>query len=209
MNFITPKLRLAINLTITAHNGQFRKNGDPFIVHPISVAMILSRHTDDAEIICAGLLHDVVEENYPDKSEYYKFEIRRIFGNKVYQMVMDLTCDFKKSWEERKLYTLNEYRYLSDEVLHIKSADTLDNITSLIEIAEQNDEEVISRFKKGHVEMIEMFDLRIKSIKQNYPQNPLHMELVEKLNKYRQTVKAKTLVVSEKKWVNIYFESSP
>ena len=59
----------AINLITKAydranelHNGQFRKSGEPYIIHPLNVACILAELHVGPDTICAGLLHDVIED---------------------------------------------------------------------------------------------------------------------------------------------------
>jgi GTP pyrophosphokinase len=52
----------AVEFALKAHEGVARKSGEPYIVHPIEVAIILAGMDLDAEIIAAGLLHDVVED---------------------------------------------------------------------------------------------------------------------------------------------------
>ena len=45
------------------HEGQVRKyTGEPYIIHHIAVANKVSQYTDDCEVICAALLHDVIED---------------------------------------------------------------------------------------------------------------------------------------------------
>ncbi|HQY30936.1 MAG TPA: RelA/SpoT family protein, partial [Thermomicrobiales bacterium] len=53
----------ALERSIEWHNGQFRKSGEPYVVHPIEVAILLSRMSADTESIAAALLHDVVEDS--------------------------------------------------------------------------------------------------------------------------------------------------
>ena len=52
----------AYRLASDAHNGQARKSGEPYIIHPLCVAIILAELEMDKETIVAGLLHDVVED---------------------------------------------------------------------------------------------------------------------------------------------------
>ena len=67
----TPILVDAINLCITQHEGQFRKSGEPYAIHPILVACIVSFMGGDDDMVISALLHDVVEDTdlQPIKSE--------------------------------------------------------------------------------------------------------------------------------------------
>ena len=56
------KIQEALTLSENAHSNQLRKSGDPFIVHPLEVAKILTSIKLDSDSIAAGLLHDTVED---------------------------------------------------------------------------------------------------------------------------------------------------
>ncbi len=59
---ITPKIEKAINLCVTSHEGQTRKSGEPYAVHPLLVATITAYFSNDEAMVTAALLHDVVED---------------------------------------------------------------------------------------------------------------------------------------------------
>ena len=68
----------AYSIAYNAHKGQKRKSGEPYIIHPLCVAIILANLELDKETIVAGLLHDVVEDTVMTNEE-----ICREFGKEV------------------------------------------------------------------------------------------------------------------------------
>src|SRR5512147_638003 len=72
----------AFEFSDSAHRGQFRKSGEPYITHPLAVASILSQWRLDAHGIAAALLHDVMEDTTVTKAE-----IETSFGKPVADMV--------------------------------------------------------------------------------------------------------------------------
>ena len=69
------KIKEAYRYADDAHLGQFRKSGEPYITHPISVACILAEWHLDCAAIQAGLMHDVLEDTGHSKNEMAKFSI--------------------------------------------------------------------------------------------------------------------------------------
>ena len=77
----------AFNFAKKAHQGVRRLSGEPYIMHPISVAMIASKEMGlGSTSICCALLHDVVED-----TDYTVDDISNIFGEKIAQIVDGLT----------------------------------------------------------------------------------------------------------------------
>ena len=69
-----------------AHRGQTRKNGEPYIMHPLEVAHLVATLHLDAPSVCAGLLHDTVED-----TEATHEDIRFHFGSEIAGLVDSLT----------------------------------------------------------------------------------------------------------------------
>ena len=69
------RVRDAYELSASAHAGQFRASGEPYVSHPVAVAEILAGWQLDSQALCAALLHDVMED-----TEISKAEIAERFG---------------------------------------------------------------------------------------------------------------------------------
>lgn len=107
-----------------AHKGVFRKGTDiPYITHPLEAAVIVSAFTDDEEMIAAALLHDVVED-----AGVTKGELEQKFGLRVAGLVMDESEDKKKTWQERKGYTVRHLCTASREIKILALGDKLSNM---------------------------------------------------------------------------------
>lgn len=88
----------AYALAKEAHGDQCRKSGEPYIVHPLWVAIILANLEMDKETIAAGMLHDVVED-----TKYTEEDIKREFGDEVALLVDGVTKLGRLSYSSDKL----------------------------------------------------------------------------------------------------------
>lgn len=75
-------LRRAVQVASAAHEGQCRKNGEPFIIHPVETAKILADLKMDLDTIVAGLLHDTVED-----TPLTLLQVEDLFGSSVANIV--------------------------------------------------------------------------------------------------------------------------
>ena len=76
------ELQNAYLFSQSAHSGQFRKSGEPYISHPLAVASILGKLRLDTQTLAAALLHDVMEDTHVSKAE-----ISDRFGKPVAELV--------------------------------------------------------------------------------------------------------------------------
>ncbi|MDF2888300.1 MAG: metal dependent phosphohydrolase [Lacrimispora sp.] len=114
----------AVAFAAKCHEGTCRKGTHiPYIVHPLETAVIVSLMTVDQELICAALLHDVIEDAGVTKSQ-----LEEEFGCRVTQLVMEETEDKSKSWKERKSATLKHLENTSEEIKILVLADKLSNL---------------------------------------------------------------------------------
>ena len=127
-------LEEAIIYATILHQGKVRKfTNNPYILHPLEVAQILSNMTDDEEVITAGILHDIVED-----TDGTLEEIEKRFGKRVADLVSSESeqdvpgVDMKESWKQRKEESLSVLRNSQDiGVKMLWLADKLANMRSL------------------------------------------------------------------------------
>lgn len=122
-----------------AHKGQYRKGGQPYIIHPKAVAEIVHNvkiSKEIAALVAAAYLHDTVED-----TDVTFDDIKEQFGELVMSLVYELTSD------EEKLAISGKEEYLIDKVLNISSwalviklADRLHNMKDFKKIMKGDDE---------------------------------------------------------------------
>ena len=114
------------------HQGQLRKSGEPYIIHPLNVACILTSINTGPATICAGLLHDVVEDTDVELSE-----IEAKFGKDVAEIVDGVTKVGRLEFNDvaEKQATNHQHMLLAMakdiRVVIVKLADRLHNIRTL------------------------------------------------------------------------------
>lgn len=172
------KIQKAIKFAIKVHSGQTRKGKDePYIIHPLSVGLIISRVTDDEDIIIAGILHDTIEDCRPYGS-ITKHLLAQEFGENVARMVNDVTEQDKSlSWEERKKLALKHIPRMSKGSLLVKSVDVLHNMTDQIADYKAEGEKMFKRFNAGKDKQLKRYERLIKEIGRAYLNNPLREDL--------------------------------
>ncbi len=122
----------AYRFSWNAHRDQLRKSGEPFLAHPVAVAVILAEQKLDSVTIAAGLLHDVIEDTTITREK-----IKAEFGEEILQLVEGVTkiARFQmKSREERQAETYRKMLLSMAEdirVIIIKFADRLHNLRTL------------------------------------------------------------------------------
>jgi len=121
------RIEHAIVYATEKHSGQLRKGTFlPYIVHPMEVFSILSRISDDEDLLIAGILHDTVE----DTDASYD-EISALFGDRVAELVGAHTSDKTVDWWESRQRAIEHLRTAERSVKLLVLADKLSNLRSM------------------------------------------------------------------------------
>lgn len=111
-------------------NHRRKYTDEPYHVHPERVAAIVASVTSDEEVIAAAWMHDILEDVAPKNSHYDAKAIRSIFGDRVLQLVLEMTDVSTPSdgnRDKRKAIDRAHAAQASAEGMTIKLADLIDN----------------------------------------------------------------------------------
>ncbi|WP_018230659.1 RelA/SpoT family protein [Methyloversatilis universalis] len=126
------RVRDAYAMSATAHAGQFRMSGEPYVSHPLAVAEILSGWHLDSQALCAALLHDVMEDTAITKAE-----IAERFGKVVAELVDGVSKLDKIEFQSKEDAQAENFRKMlmamarDVRVILIKLADRTHNMRTL------------------------------------------------------------------------------
>ena len=141
------RLRHAYLFAKRAHEGQVRKDGSPYITHPVSAAKILTGLHVDEDTLIACLLHDV-----PEDTEYTLKDIGHEFGEKVEYLVDGITklskVHYRNDMMERQIESLKKmfiHSAKDPRIILIKLADRLHNMQTIDAIPNPEKRERIAR----------------------------------------------------------------
>jgi GTP pyrophosphokinase len=136
-------VRRAYAFAAAAHAGQTRKSGEPYVTHPLSVAHVISELKLDVASVCAGLLHDAVEDTSATVEQ-----LTELFGKEVAFLVDGVTKLGKLPWSTREEQQAENFRKMllamakDIRVILVKLCDRLDNMRSLQHLAPEKQERI-------------------------------------------------------------------
>ena len=125
-------IKKAYNYADELHKGQMRQSGDPYISHPLNVAYILAEMHADKDTICAGILHDTLEDTYITKED-----ISHDFNQNIANLVDGVTklskMNFSSKQDQNYANTRKIITGITEDVriIIIKLADRLHNMRTL------------------------------------------------------------------------------
>ena len=145
--FLNPEtLDKAYNFAVKAHENQKRHSGDPYVIHPVAVANILTELKLDSATIATGLLHDTIEDTHATYQT-----IKQEFGQEVADLVEGVTKISELENQAKANSRAENFRKLiiatskDIRVLLVKIADRLHNMRTIHSIDKQEKKERIAR----------------------------------------------------------------
>ena len=195
----TKLIERAFELADRAHRGQVRKSGDPFITHPLGVAIVLASLGLDEETVAAALLHDAVED-----TDVSLAEVEETMGFQVAALIDGVTKLDKiryRSAEQTRAENLRKMIVATARdvrVLLIKIADRLHNMRTLAPLTPEKREMIARETLEIYAPLAhrlgmygikwEMEDLALKTL------HPKRFEEIEALVQQREPERERALV---------------
>jgi GTP pyrophosphokinase len=169
------------------HAGQKRRSGDPYVVHPVGVARIISELRLDVPSVCAGLLHDCVEDTSATAED-----IGRLFGSEIQFLVEGVTKLGQIPWTTREERQAENFRKMllamarDIRVILIKLADRVDNMRTLAHMPREKQERISRETREIYAPLanrlgIQWMKIELEDLAFCYLEPDEHKHLLERL----------------------------
>src|SRR5258705_7645525 len=142
-------VRRAHDFAAAPHAGKTRKSGEPYVTHPLSVASIISELKLDTASVCAGLLHDCVEDTSATIDQ-----LTGLFGKEVAFLVDGVTKLGKLPYSTPEEQQAENFRKMllamarDHRVILVKLCDSLDHMRSLHHLPPEKQERIASETRQ-------------------------------------------------------------
>jgi GTP pyrophosphokinase len=182
-------IQRAYDYSFRAHSGQLRKSGDPYFVHPASVAGIITELRLDTASICAGLLHDVVEDTLATTAD-----IEREFGKEIAHLVDGVTKLSKINFTSKEDRQAENFRKMvvamaqDIRVLLVKLCDRVDNMRTMEHMKKEAQERISRETLEIYAPLanrlgIQSFKAELEDLSFKYLEPEAYADLVAALTK--------------------------
>ena len=134
------EIEKAYLLSCEAHKDQYRKSGEPYVIHPLNIALILSQIDVDKESIVVGLLYDIITKNTPITLEVVESKFSREISTLLNDVTNFKSADLRKVVEEdcdidgrvfiiqlaSRLHNMRTIKHMSPDVYKKKAEETIE-----------------------------------------------------------------------------------
>jgi guanosine-3',5'-bis(diphosphate) 3'-pyrophosphohydrolase len=180
-------IQRAYDYSFKMHAGQTRKSGEPYVTHPVSVAGIIADLRLDAASVCAGLLHDVVEDTLATTDD-----ITKVFGVEIAELVDGVTKLSKINFTSKEDRQAENFRKMvvamarDIRVLVIKLCDRLDNMRTLEHMKPEAQERIARETVEIYAPLcnrlgIQSFKTELEDLSFKYLEPDAYTELVSQM----------------------------
>jgi len=169
------------------HAGQVRRSGEPYVVHPLAVAKTIADLELDQAAVCAGLLHDAIEDTGATGDE-----IRDLFGAEVQMLVEGVTKLGQVPWSSREERQAENFRKMllamarDIRVVLIKLADRTDNMRTLGHMSREKQERIALETREIYAPLanrlgIQWMKIELEDLCFKYLESQEYQQLYDKL----------------------------
>jgi len=155
-DFDLERIEKAYNLAYEVHKEVRRKSGEFYIFHPLEVAQIILEIGGDENMICAALLHDVLEDG--EDAVKLGNRICEEFGSDVFFLVQAISKDRRIGNKEEKQIEycerMEESLHLDSAIFFLKMADMIHNMRTVSGLAPKKQREWIHRLQNKYMPML-------------------------------------------------------